>query len=164
MLKLRVEQFCDDLGVTIPSRSSIVTHGKEWYQSVFSNIFKNESKTDYFADIICGFTVGEAFTLSIESNCAAGPSNKTVIVTSHKGLIRLPLAMAHGMLSDLPVEYGIYSDLFGCIFFTLFSTSRHTSVGSAAFLMMIIGSSIESNFGSEAERNLFASRYQPTGL
>ena len=64
--------------------------------------------------------------------------------------------MAHGMLSDLPIEYGIYSDLFGCIFFTLFSTSRHTSAGSAAFLMMIIGSSIESNFGSEAERNLFS--------
>ena len=64
--------------------------------------------------------------------------------------------MAHGMLSDLPIEYGIYSDLFGCIFFTLFSTSRHTSAGSAAFLMMIIGSSIETNFGSEAERNLFS--------
>ena len=82
--------------------------------------------------------------------------SKTVIVKSYKGFIRLPLAMAHGMLSDLPIEYGIYSDLFGCIFFTLFSTSRHTSAGSAAFLMMIIGSSIESNFGSEAERNIFS--------
>ena len=81
--------------------------------------------------------------------------NKTVKLS--KGFIRLPLAMAHGMLSDLPIEYGIYSDLFGCIFFTLFSTSRHTSAGSAAFLMMIIGSSIESNFGSEGERNLFES-------
>ena len=88
--------------------------------------------------------------------------NKTVKLS--KGCIRLPLAMAHGMLSDLPIEYGIYSDLFGCIFFTLFSTSRHTSVGSAAFLMMIIGSSIESNFGSEAERNLFSIRYHPTVL
>ena len=88
--------------------------------------------------------------------------NKTVKLS--KGFIRLPLAMAHGMLSDLPIEYGIYSDLFGCIFFTLFSTSRHTSAGSAAFLMMIIGSSIESNFGSEGERNLFTSRYQPTVL
>ena len=72
--------------------------------------------------------------------------------------------MAHGMLSDLPIEYGIYSDLFGCIFFTLFSTSRHTSVGSAAFLMMIIGSSIENKFSSEAERNLFSSSYQRAKL
>ena len=45
--------------------------------------------------------------------------NKTVKLS--KGFIRLPLAIAHGMLSDLPVEYGIYSDLFGCIFFTLVS-------------------------------------------
>ena len=80
MLKLRVEQFCDDFAVKIPSRSSIATHGKEWYQRVFPNSFKNESKTDYFADIICGFTVGEAISLSIELNCAVGPANKTVIV------------------------------------------------------------------------------------
>ena len=159
MLKLRVEQFCDDLGVKVPSRSSVASSGKEWYQSVFPNSFKNESKNDYFADIICGLTVGETLTLLLEPNCAAGPVNKTVIVKSYKGFIRLPLAMAHGMLSDLPIEYGIYSDLFGCIFFTLFSTSRHTSAGSAAFLMMIIGSSIESNFGSEAERIFFSSGF-----
>ena len=72
MLKLRVEQFCDDFGVKIPSRSSIVTSGKEWYQSVFPNSFKNESKTDYFADIICGFTVGEVFTLSITGRTCRG--------------------------------------------------------------------------------------------
>ena len=141
MLKLRVKQFCDDFGVKTPSCSDIVTSAKEWYKSVFPNSFKNESKNDYLADIICGLTVGEALT-----NYAAGSVDKDVIVKSYKGFIRLPLAMAHGMLSDLPIEYGIYSDLFGCIFFTLFSTSRHTSAGSAAFLMMIIGSSIENKF------------------
>ena len=72
MLKLRVEQFCDDFGVKLPSRSSIATHCKEWYQRVFPNSFKNESKTDYFADIICGFTVGEAFTLSITGRTCRG--------------------------------------------------------------------------------------------
>ena len=67
MLKLRVEQFCDDFGVKVPSRSAIATHGKEWYQSVFPNSFKNESKNDYFADIICGLTVGEALMLLIRT-------------------------------------------------------------------------------------------------
>ena len=67
MLKLRVEQFCDDLGVKVPSRSSVASSGKEWYQSVFPNSFKNESKNDYFADIICGLTVGEALTLLIRT-------------------------------------------------------------------------------------------------
>ena len=45
--------------------------------------------------------------------------NKTVKLS--KGFIRLPLAIAHEMLSDLHIEYGIYSDLFGGIFFTLFA-------------------------------------------
>ena len=48
-----------------------------------------------------------------------GPIENTL-----EGFIRLPLAMAHGMLSGLPIEYGIYFDLFGCIFFTLFSTRK----------------------------------------
>ena len=72
--------------------------------------------------------------------------------------------MAHGMLSDLPIEYGIYSDLFGCIFFTLLSTSRHTSTGSAAFLMMIIASSIEGKFDSDAERNILSNKFSWTEL
>ena len=61
MLNSRVKQYCDDFGVNLPSRSEIVTSGKTWYQSVFPNSFKNESKNDYFADIICGLTVGKIF-------------------------------------------------------------------------------------------------------
>ena len=63
MLNPRVKQYCDDFGVNLPSRSEIATSGKTWYQSVFPNSFKNESKNDYFADIICGLTVGMAFQI-----------------------------------------------------------------------------------------------------
>ena len=64
MLRERVKTYCDDLGVQLPSRSEIATKGKEWYQNVFPDGFKNETKNDYFADIICGLTVGEALEIT----------------------------------------------------------------------------------------------------
>ena len=64
MLKKRVKTYCDDLGVQLPSRSEIAASGKEWYQNVFPDGFKNETKNDYFADIICGLTVGEALKIT----------------------------------------------------------------------------------------------------
>jgi len=89
-----------------------------WFKMTISK-FKNENKKDYVADLLSGVTVG---------------------------LVRLPQAMAHGMLSDMPIQYGIYTDLFGCIFYSIFTSSRHSSAGSTAFLMMIVGASMNDFF------------------
>ena len=85
-----------------------------WINSIKSKFVNNDS-SEYISDIICGITVG---------------------------FIRLPLALAHGMLAEMPIQYGIYTDLAGCIIFSLFTTCRHTSVGSASFLMIILGTSV----------------------
>ena len=103
---------------------------KETYQcwkSTLLSKFKNDNTKHYINDIIAGLTMG---------------------------LVRLPLSMAHGLLSELPVEYGIYTDLFGCLFFTLFTATKHNSAGSTAFLMMIMGTSMNEHFVEAEGRSL----------
>ena len=83
----------------------------DWEGSLISK-FINENKRHYMNDVVAGVTMG---------------------------LVRLPLSMAHGLLAELPIEYGIYTDLFGCLFYTVFTATRHNSGGSTAFLLMILG-------------------------
>ena len=83
----------------------------DWKNSLISK-FVNENKRHYINDVVAGVTMG---------------------------LVRLPLSMAHGLLAELPIEYGIYTDLFGCLFYTVFTATRHNSGGSTAFLLMILG-------------------------
>lgn len=97
-----------------------------WRSSLFAK-FTNENAKHYVNDIIGGLTMG---------------------------LVRLPLSMAHGLLAELPVEYGIYTDLFGCLFYTLFTATRHNSAGSTAFLLMIVGTSMNEHFAQVEGRSL----------
>ena len=83
----------------------------DWKTSLTSK-FTNENRRHYINDVVAGVTMG---------------------------LVRLPLSMAHGLLAELPIEYGIYTDLFGCLFYTVFTSTRHNSGGSTAFLLMILG-------------------------
>ena len=38
--------------------------------------------------------------------------------------VRLPQGMAYALLAGLPPQYGLYTELFGCLFYSLFATSR----------------------------------------
>ena len=116
-----------------------------WYKMSISK-FKNKEKKDYISDLLSGVTVRvhQIFRLKSLTFCWLGNYVRWTLVKV--GLVRLPQAMAHGMLSDMPIQYGIYTDLYGCIFYSIFTSSRHSSAGSTAFLMMIVGASMNDFF------------------
>ena len=128
-----------------------------WYRMTMSK-FKNKEKRDYISDSLSGVTVRvhqkfwplcfttkfNPLTWGFLTLCLLDSDIRWTLVTV--GLVRLPQAMAHGMLSDMPIQYGIYTDLYGCIFYSIFTSSRHSSAGSTAFLMMIVGASMNDFF------------------
>ena len=57
--------------------------------------------------------------------------------------VRLPQGMAYALLAGLPPQYGLYTELFGCLFYSLFATSRQNSVGTNPILALLIGNALQ---------------------
>ena len=57
--------------------------------------------------------------------------------------VRLPQGMAYALLAGLPPQYGLYTELFGCLFYSLFATARQNSVGTNPILCLMIGLALQ---------------------
>ena len=57
--------------------------------------------------------------------------------------IRLPQGLAYGALANVPPIYGLYTELFSCIIYSLLGTSRHISVGTFAIISLMCGSLVD---------------------
>lgn len=51
--------------------------------------------------------------------------------------------MAYSILAALPAVNGLYISFFPCIFYSIFGTSRHLSVGSFALVSLLTGNVIQ---------------------
>ncbi|CDW57611.1 Sulfate transp and Sulfate tra GLY domain contain ing protein, partial [Trichuris trichiura] len=74
---------------------------------------KYNFKEDFVSDIISGLTVG---------------------------VMMIPQSMAYGTLAGLDAAHGLYTSFFSAIFYFLFGTSRHNSVGVVAVTSMMAAS------------------------
>jgi len=54
------------------------------------------------------------------------------------GIIRVPQGMAYALLAGVPPIYGLYSCFFPVLLWFLFSTSKHTSVGTNAVICLML--------------------------
>ena len=88
---------------------------------------KNRLKTTFlpFALSVRGYTVK-----TFVSDLVAG---LTV------AFIRLPQGLAYGALANVPPIHGLYTELFSCVIYSLFGTSRHISVGTFAIISLMTG-------------------------
>ena len=57
--------------------------------------------------------------------------------------IRLPQGLAYGALANVPPINGLYTELWSCLLYSLFGTSRHASVGTFAVLSLMTGSLVD---------------------
>lgn len=51
--------------------------------------------------------------------------------------------MAYSFLAALPAVNGLYISFFPCIFYSIFGTSRHLSVGAFALVSLLTGNVIQ---------------------
>ena len=58
------------------------------------------------------------------------------------GVLLIPQGMAYALLAGMPVTYGLYAGLIPPIFYALFGTSPHLSVGPVAITSILILSGI----------------------
>lgn len=58
-------------------------------------------------------------------------------------LVRLPQGMAYALLAGLPPQYGLYTELFGCLFYSLFATARQNSVGTNSPVCLMISLALQ---------------------
>uniref|UniRef100_A0A5S6Q866 STAS domain-containing protein n=1 Tax=Trichuris muris TaxID=70415 RepID=A0A5S6Q866_TRIMR len=79
----------------------------------FSWLPKYNFKVDFVSDVISGLTVG---------------------------VMMIPQSMAYGSLAGLDAAHGLYTSFFAAIFYFLFGTSRHNSVGIVAVTSMMAAS------------------------
>lgn len=64
----------------------------------------------------------------------------------------LPAALGDASLANLPSEAGLYSCLFGGLFFWLFCSSRHTVVSVTSAISLLIGASLGEIAGGDTSR------------
>lgn len=67
--------------------------------------------------------------------------------------IRLPQGLAYGALAGVPPIHGLYTELFSCVLYSLFGTSRHNSVGTFAVVSLMTGSVVDQYVDSSACQN-----------
>lgn len=77
----------------------------------FVNSLKDYGKRDFLADLYTGITIG---------------------------VLLIPQGMAYAMLAGMPVTYGLYAGLIPPVFYALFGTSPHLSVGPVAITSILI--------------------------
>ena len=61
-------------------------------------------------------------------------------------LVRIPQGMAYALLAGCGAQFGLYTELFTCVFYSLLATSRQNSVGSTATMEILVGEIVENNF------------------
>ncbi|XP_012937879.1 sulfate transporter [Aplysia californica] len=57
--------------------------------------------------------------------------------------IQMPMGMALGLLASLPPIFGLYTTFFATLFYLLFGTSRHVSMGTNALLSLLTANVVE---------------------
>jgi len=57
--------------------------------------------------------------------------------------IRLPQGLAYGALATVPPIHGLYTELFSCLAYSLFASSRHNSVGTFAVVALMTGAMVD---------------------
>lgn len=82
----------------------------------------NYKKTDFKSDLIAGLTVG---------------------------IMLVPQGMAYALLAGMPPIYGLYAGLIPMIFYAIFGTSRHLSIGPVALSALLVWAGISGIDGIE---------------
>lgn len=77
----------------------------------FVNSLKDYGKRDFLADLYTGITIG---------------------------VLLIPQGMAYALLAGMPVTYGLYAGLIPPVFYALFGTSPHLSVGPVAITSILV--------------------------
>ena len=89
-------------------------------------------KTDLLGDFVSGFTVA---------------------------IMHIPHGLAYATLANVSPIHGIYMAIFPVIFYALFSTSRHISVGTFAVICLMTGEVVNDNLKINVSRTNMTSDY-----
>ena len=63
------------------------------------------------------------------------------------GVIHIPQGMGFALVTAVPPALGLYSSLFPPLFYFLFGTSRHISIGTMAVISILIGNVVNREVG-----------------